>query len=81
MTSDSLCFVPATSSKASLEIPLHALRVVKKSDTMAVKGLILRWMDVEPNNGEKEERIIWVGGRDELFARLVGRDGGKWLKV
>ena len=81
MTSDSLCFVPATSSTASLEIPLHALRVVKKSDTVAIKGLILRWIDVEPSNDEKEERIIWVGGRDELFARLVGRDGGKWLKV
>ncbi len=48
---------------------------------MTVKGLILRWMDVEPSNGENEERIVWVGGRDELFARLVGRDGGRWLKV
>ncbi|KAF8350074.1 hypothetical protein F5887DRAFT_943646 [Amanita rubescens] len=81
ITPDALYFVPASSSKASLEIPLHALRAVKKSDTMAVKGLILRWMDVEPSNGEKEERLGWVGGRDELFARLVGRNGGRWLKV
>lgn len=81
ITPDALHFVPASSSKPSLEIPLHALRAVKKSDTITVKGLILRWTDVEPSKGESEERIVWVGGRDELFARLVGRNGGRWLKV
>ncbi|KAK2461925.1 hypothetical protein APHAL10511_006388 [Amanita phalloides] len=80
ITSNSLYFTPAISKKASLEIPLHTLRIAKKSDTLTVKGLILKWMDIKTNM-EKEEYIVWVGGRDELFARLVGREGGRWLKI
>jgi len=81
VTSTLLYFTPALSVNAAVEIPMHALRSAKKSDLLKIKGLKIRWVDAASNNAEKEEHFIWVGGRDELFARLVGYGEGRWLKV
>ncbi|KAM6498102.1 hypothetical protein JOM56_006050 [Amanita muscaria] len=80
VTSNSIYFTPALSTSAKIEIPFPVLRNVKKSDMLTVRGLKIRWMDATTNS-EQEEHFIWVGGRDELFARLVGHGRGRWLKV
>lgn len=45
------------------------------------KGLSVRWAEADRDGTEKEEKFMWVGDRDELFARLIGPDGRRWLKV
>lgn len=30
---------------------------------------------------EKEEKFGWISGRDELFAKLVGWGGRRWVKM
>jgi hypothetical protein len=68
------------SSTAKVTIAFSDLRGVKK--TGLLQGLSLRWAETQDDNGtEKEERFIWVGDRDELFARLIGPNGQRWLKV
>jgi len=69
------------SSTAKVIIAFSDLRGVKK--TGLLQGLSLRWAEsTQDDNGtEKEERFIWVGNRDELFARLIGPNGRRWLKV
>jgi GRAM domain-containing protein 4 len=69
------------SSAAKVTIAFSDLRGVKK--TGLLQGLLLRWAEsTQDDNGtEKEERFIWVGNRDELFARLIGPNGQRWLKV
>ena len=74
-------FTPLMSSTAKVIIAFSDLRGVKK--TGLLQGLSLRWAEsTQDDNGtEKEERFIWVGNRDELFARLIGPNGRRWLKV
>ena len=69
------------SATANMTIPFAQLRGVKK--TGLLKGLSLRWSDEQGGENliEKEEKFIWVGNRDELFARLIGPDGRRWMKV
>lgn len=72
-------FTPLVSSTAKVTIPFGDLRGVKK--TGLFKGLSLRWALNDGDAVEKEEKFMWVGDRDELFARLIGPDGRRWLKV
>ncbi|KIM85186.1 hypothetical protein PILCRDRAFT_5540 [Piloderma croceum F 1598] len=73
-------FTPLMSSTAKVTIAFSDLRGVKK--TGLLQGLSLRWAETQDDKGtEKEERFIWVGDRDELFARLIGPNGHRWLKV
>jgi len=69
------------SSTAKITIAFSDLRGVKK--TGLLKGLSLRWAEMQKDDEvyEKEEKFLWVGDRDELFARLIGPDGQRWLKV
>ena len=80
VTAATFLFTPLTSPNAKFTIPLSNLRGVKKAGF--IKGLSLRWTE---SNGdgklEKEEKFMWVGGRDELFARLLGTDGRRWLRA
>lgn len=65
------------SSTAKLEIPLGSLRAVKKKSGLFT-ALTISWVDEQDNR--MEEKFRWVGGRDELFARLVGSaDGKRWI--
>ena len=80
LTPVTLFFTPLMSSAAKVTIAFSDLRGVKK--TGLLQGLSLRWAETQDNRGtEKEERFIWVGDRDELFARLIGPNGQRWLKV
>jgi hypothetical protein len=64
-----------------MAIAVSDIRGVKK--TGLLKGLSLRWAESREDGDviEKEEKFLWVGERDELFARLIGPDGKRWLKV
>lgn len=87
-----LLYTPVTSPRPKLEVALTSMRGVKKIGIGAVPGLSVKWerarevqgaTSTEANAGTEivEEKFQWVGGRDELFARLVGWGGRKWLKV
>lgn len=71
-----LYFTPLASSKPELSIKLEDILAVKKSGV--ARGLKVRWN--EPDAAEREERFLWVGDRDSLFARLVGWNGNRWSK-
>lgn len=61
-------------------IPLTAVKGVKKAGLL--KGLNIRWNDsIDGLKEQKEDKFSWIGSRDELFARLVGSDGKRWMKV
>jgi len=79
LTADTLFFTPLMASNAKVEIPLSSLRGVKKKSGI-FSALTISWVDAEANG--KEEKFVWVGGRDELFARLVGSaDAKRWIKA
>jgi len=82
ISSSMLYFSPLLSKNAKLTIPLSSIRGVKK--TGMLKGLNIRWStDSAGSNGQKtefEETFLWVGERDDLFARLVSSDS-RWIKV
>ncbi|KAJ7492631.1 hypothetical protein FB451DRAFT_1551950 [Mycena latifolia] len=80
LTPQTLFFTPLMSSTAKVEIPLGNLRGVKKKSGI-FRALTVNWTDAEGNM--REDKFVWVGGRDELFARLVGTStGGKrWIKA
>ncbi|KAJ7786296.1 hypothetical protein B0H16DRAFT_1489978 [Mycena metata] len=64
LTTDTFYFTPLMASTAKVEIPLGSLRGVKK----------------KTDGVRKEEKFRWVGGRDELFARLISTaDGKRWI--
>jgi hypothetical protein len=68
------------SQTAKLIIPLAAVKGVKKAGLL--KGLNIRWQEsVDGVKEQKEDKFAWVGSRDELFARLVGSDGRRWMTV
>lgn len=81
VTPTAFFFTPIMSANAKIIIPFDTLRGVKKMGVL--KGLSLRWSETtqEDETVEKEERFRWVGGRDELFARLIGADGKRWMKA
>ena len=72
-------FTPLISASATITIPFGDIRGIKK--TGILKGLSIRWTNTDGAGAEKEEKFMWVGDRDELFARLIGPDGRRWLKV
>lgn len=81
MTPITFFFTPLMSPTAKISIAVGDIRGVKK--TGLLKGLSLRWAetDEEDNVTQKEEKFMWVGNRDELFARLIAPSGRRWLKV
>ena len=96
LTSSMLIYTPITSSHPKLEVALSSMRGVKKIGFGAVPGLSIKWERSFVGTAENtmttdarttdcteivEEKLQWVGGRDELFARLVGWGGQKWRRV
>ncbi|TDL28663.1 hypothetical protein BD410DRAFT_781185 [Rickenella mellea] len=80
ITNTELLFTPIHSSRPKIRINIEDIRGVKK--TGAMKGLLVRWEStVDGDRKMSEERFLWVGGRDEVFARLVGWGGRRWHKV
>ncbi|KAJ7103544.1 hypothetical protein B0H15DRAFT_812642 [Mycena belliarum] len=83
-TTQTLFFTPLMSSTAKMEIPLASIRGVKKKSGI-FSALTISWADTQ---GEaREDKFVWVGGRDELFARLVAggttnfTGGQRWMKA
>ncbi|KAJ7038215.1 hypothetical protein C8F04DRAFT_1089928 [Mycena alexandri] len=77
LTTDTFFFTPLMASTAKVEIPLASLRGVKKKSGLFT-ALTITWIDAE--GVRKEEKFRWVGGRDELFARLISTaDGKRWI--
>lgn len=92
LTSSMLSYTPVTSSRPKIEVALKNMRGVKKIGIGAVPGLSVKWernrvaedttnTDASAGTEIVEEKFHWVGGRDELFARLVAWGGRKWMKV
>ncbi|KAI9572976.1 hypothetical protein HD554DRAFT_1404044 [Boletus coccyginus] len=80
MTSSTLFFTSLTGTHTRLVIRRDRLRGVRRSGLM--KGISITWAPEELTDGEeREESFHWVGNRDELFARLVGSDRGRWITV
>ncbi|KAK0208221.1 hypothetical protein DFS33DRAFT_423587 [Desarmillaria ectypa] len=75
LTSTMFLFTSLTTTKPKITIPLSCLRGVRKIGL--IKGLSLKWSP-EKDEHEVEEIFHWVGGRDELFTRLVGSGGKRW---
>jgi hypothetical protein len=88
-----LYFTPATSAKPKLRIVFNDIRGVKKIGIAAIPGLSIKWAkgsgsasysetsEEDASGRGNEEKFWWVGGRDEVFARLVGWGGRKWMHV
>ena len=82
LTEQALFFTPLMSSKVAVAIQLGDVTGIKK--TSVTKGIEVRHVEVRPDgtNEEKETTFMFVGGRSELFARLVSwGGGGKWARV
>ncbi len=43
-------------------------------------GLKFRWTRAEDED-VAENKFLWVGGRDELFARVISGPGKRWINV
>lgn len=80
LTATTVYFTALASQQAKLIIPRENLCGVKK--TGLIKGLLVSWVDGEEGHGkETEEKFHWVGNRDELFARLLGPDSARWMRI
>jgi hypothetical protein len=77
LTSTTLAFTPVLSLTPKVDIRLDHIRGVKKAGKMG--GLTLKWG--ETPDEEHVEKFRWVGGRDEVFAKLVGWGGRRWVHV
>jgi hypothetical protein len=64
------------SSHAKVIVPLEEITGIKKGFSKAIS---LQLKDDE--YGRRVERFMWVYERDDLFARLVGLGGRKWMTV
>lgn len=80
LTTTTIYFTALASQQAKLIIPCKNLCGVKK--TGLLKGLSIIWIEGEKECGEEiEEKFHWVGNRDELFARLLGPNGARWMRI
>jgi hypothetical protein len=78
LSASSLSFALATGSK-KFTILRSAIRGVKKTNALGVKGLAIRWMD--DGSHECTEKFHWLKNRDEAFARLLAGGERQWLRV
>lgn len=70
-------FTPLLSGP-KLEIPLDDIVGIKKASP---KGISVRVKDASQEDGERKEKFVLVYERDELFGRLVGMGGKKWMRI
>jgi GRAM domain-containing protein 4 len=76
LTPTTIFFTPIISQRPHVTIALSSLSGVKKSGLL--KGLKLCYSEQEGTSEESEVKFPWVGGRDELFARLVAIKKNGW---
>jgi GRAM domain-containing protein 4 len=74
-----LSFTPfMTSSPISTRV-LSRLQGVKKTNW--TKGLLFTWLTDDADKEQEEEVFRLIENRDELFARLIGLEGKRWVKT
>ncbi|KAI9063089.1 hypothetical protein FKP32DRAFT_1652201 [Trametes sanguinea] len=80
LTPTTVFFTPLLSSRATLCIPLQDVTGVKKS---SMKGIDINYSEpfVDGSKELKEAKFMFVGSRDDLFARLVSYGGKRWKNV
>jgi len=71
-----MIFTPLLQQDAKIIIALTAIKRVKKVGML--KGLQIQWNDV---SGDKEDKFLWIGERDDLFARLMALGGRRWVQI
>ncbi|KAF8807393.1 hypothetical protein BYT27DRAFT_7288895 [Phlegmacium glaucopus] len=76
LTQNTMVFTPLLRQDAKIIITLTAIKRVKKVGML--KGLQIRWNDV---SGDREDKFLWIGERDDLFARIMGLDGRRWIQI
>ncbi|KAL7285330.1 hypothetical protein ACG7TL_000425 [Trametes sanguinea] len=81
LTPTTVFFTPLLSSRATLCIPLQDVTGVKKGSLM--KGIDIHYSEpfVDGSKEAKEAKFLFVGSRDDLFARLVSYGGKRWKNV
>lgn len=81
LTDTSLFFTSFTSSTRAVTIDLKTIVGVKRSSL--ANGLRIRWSETRNNATTEEgnEKFLWVSGRDDLFARLIGSQSRRWLAM
>lgn len=81
LTPDALFFTPLLSSTAKVAIPSDAICGIKRTSPM--RGMNVQWVRHQDDGTDEErvEKFLWVGDRDELFARLVVWGGHRWMNV
>ncbi|KAF9654351.1 hypothetical protein BDM02DRAFT_138295 [Thelephora ganbajun] len=70
-------FTPLLSGP-KLEVPAEDIVGIKKATP---KGISIRVKDASQEGGERKEKFLLVYERDELFGRLVGAGGKKWMRI
>jgi hypothetical protein len=78
VTPTTLYFTLLSSSQPSFTIPLNEITSIKKRGVL--RGMSVSWNRThEGGRVEEDEDVFrWIGGRDEVFARLLGADGRRW---
>ncbi|KAI0052885.1 hypothetical protein FA95DRAFT_1586455 [Auriscalpium vulgare] len=80
LTTKALYFTALASTSPKITIPVESVTGIKKSGLL--KGLTISWCaKSDEGNEDRTEVFRWIGGRDEVFARLLGSNGRKWVKT
>lgn len=77
LTATHFYFTSLVSTEARISYPLAQVKGVKKVGILNIKGMNIV---LSEDGVEKEEKFRWVGGRDELFARLVALGSSRWVR-
>jgi hypothetical protein len=78
LTGKRLNFTSFVSPQSKVDIDVGSITGVRKNGLL--KGLQVSYLDPE-TSAATEEKFLWISGRDELFARLVGFGKKKWQNV
>ena len=62
-------------------INLKDIASVQKHGILDGLRIHRRQVNTDGKTEEIEEKFGWVGGRDDLFTRLVGSQGVRWINV
>lgn len=62
-------------------IKLKDIASVQKQGILNGLRVLRRQIDENGVTEDVEEKFSWVGGRNDLFTRLVGSQGIRWVNV
>lgn len=81
LTPTMVFFTPLLSASATLSIPLADVSRVKKGSLM--KSIEIHYTETRAGGSAegKDVKFLFVGYRDDLFARLISWGGKRWTNV